>query len=151
MRAEDLVGTWIIESFHMEDCATGRRTQPWGEQPSGTVIFGSDGRMFALITAGGRSAPAVEADEAAAFRSMLAYSGHYRIEPPNQLVTRGDIAWLEPWVGSEQVRYCELSGDSLLHTSAPLDLPRQAEAAFAVVIWRKEAAPPSGACRYAYI
>ena len=82
MRAEDLVGTWIIESFLMEDCATGRRTRPWGEQPSGTVVFGSDGLMFALITADGRSAPTGEADEAAAFRSMLSYSGHYRVEPP---------------------------------------------------------------------
>ncbi len=144
MRAEDLVGTWIIETFYMEDCATGRRTRPWGEHPSGTVVFGSDGRMFALITAGGRSAPAGEADEAAAFRAMLAYSGHYRIESPNRLVTSVDIAWFEPWVGSEQVRYCELSGDSLFLTSAPLDLPRQGEAAFAVVTWRREAAPQSG-------
>ena len=144
MRAEDLVGTWIIQSFLMEDCTTGRRTRPWGEQPSGTVVFGSDGRMFALITAGGRSAPAGEADEAAAFRSMLAYSGHYRVEPPNRLVTSVDIAWFEPWVGSEQVRYCELSGDSLFLTSAPLDLPRQGEATFAVVTWRREPAPQSG-------
>jgi hypothetical protein len=138
MRAEELVGTWIMESFQMEDCATGRRTQPWGRGPSGTVVFVSEGRMFALITADGRPSPSNEADEAAAFRRMLAYSGQYRIEPPNRLVTAVDIAWFEPWVGSEQVRYCELSGDNLIMTSAPLNLPQQGSPAFAVVTWRRE-------------
>ncbi|NKM26541.1 hypothetical protein GFM18_17805 [Rhizobium laguerreae] len=140
MHAKDLVGIWIIESFHMEDCATGKRTQPWGERPSGAVTFNPEGRMFALITPDGRSDPKTEADEAVAFRSMLAYSGQYRVEPPNRLVTTVDIAWFEPWVGSEQVRYCNLSGDSLTLTSAPLNMPQQNALMFAVVTWRREVA-----------
>ncbi|MFF0948434.1 lipocalin-like domain-containing protein [Rhizobium leguminosarum] len=75
-----------------------------------------------------------------AFRSMLAYSGQYRVEPPNRLVTTVDIAWFEPWVGSEQVRYCNLSGDSLTLTSAPLNMPQQNALMFAVVTWRRELA-----------
>ena len=141
MHARDLVGIWIIDSFHTEDRATGKRTQPWGERPSGTVMFNPEGRMSALITPGGRSHPKTEADEAAAFRSMLAYSGRYRVEPPNRLVTTVDIAWFEPWVGSEQVRYFDLSGDSLTLTSAPLNMPQQNAPMFAVVTWRRELAP----------
>lgn len=140
MHAEDLVGIWIIESFHIEDCETGVRTAPWGERPSGTVMFDPDGRMFALITPDGRPHPRTEMEEAAAYRSMLAYSGRYRIDPPNRLVTVVDIAWFEPWVGSEQVRYCELSGDGLTLTSAPLNMPQQEAPAFAVVRWRRERA-----------
>jgi hypothetical protein len=140
MQAKDLVGIWIIESFQMEDCATGKRTQPWGEHPSGMVMFSPQGRMSALITPDDRSDPTTEADEAAAFRSMLAYSGRYRLEPPNRLVTTVDIAWFRPWVGTEQIRYCDLSGDRLALQSSPLNMPQQKTGMFAVVTWRREPA-----------
>jgi hypothetical protein len=136
MQAEDLVGIWIIESFDVEDCTTGRRTQPWGDRPSGTVIFDPGGRMFAMITSEQRTLS--DFDEADAFRSMLAYSGHYRVEPPNKLVTTVDIAWFEPWVGTEQVRFCDVSGDRMTLTSAPLNMPQQNAQTFAVVTWRRE-------------
>ncbi|WP_371075653.1 MULTISPECIES: lipocalin-like domain-containing protein [unclassified Sinorhizobium] len=64
----------------------------------------------------------------------------YRVESPNRLVTTVDIAWFEPWVGSEQVRYCDLAGDSLTLTSAPLNMPKQNAPTFAVVTWRREVA-----------
>jgi hypothetical protein len=144
MHAKNLVGIWTIDSFQIEDCATGQRTHPWGERPSGMVMFSPEGRMSALITPGGRSHPKTEGDEAAAFRSMLAYSGRYRVEPPNRLVTSVDIAWFEPWVGSEQVRYLDLSGDKLTLTSAPLNMPQQNAPMFAVVTWRREPARQSG-------
>lgn len=141
MRAQDLVGVWIIQSFHLEDPQTGQRTEPWGERPGGTVVFHPDGRMLALITAGPRSVPRTENDEAETFRKMLAYSGPYRVDPPNRLVTTVDISWFEPWIGTEQVRYCELSGDDLKLTSAPLSMPQERAPIFAVVTWKRERAP----------
>jgi hypothetical protein len=138
MQTEDLAGVWIIESFHVEDCATGKRTQPWGDRPSGTVMFDPGGRMFAMITSERRVSHETGLDEADAFRSMLAYSGHYRVEPPNRLVTTVDIAWFEPWVGTDQVRFCDISGDRMTLTSAPLNMPRQNAKTFAVVNWRRE-------------
>lgn len=138
MLARDLIGIWIVRSFYVEDCRTGERSQPWGDRPSGTVMFHPEGWMFALTTPDGRSRPAAEADEAAVFRSMLAYSGPYRLEPPNKLVTSVDMAGFEPWVGSEQVRYCATDGDRLTLTSTPLNMPQQQTApVFAVVGWTR--------------
>jgi hypothetical protein len=72
---------------------------------------------------------------------MLAYSGPFRVDPPNKLVTSVDIAWHEPWVGTEQTRYCELNADSLTLTSAPLGMPQrpgEQNEILAVVEWRRE-------------
>ena len=143
MQAHDLIGVWIIESFHLEDPDTGQKSQPWGECPSGTVIFHPDGRMFALITPDNRRLPKTEADQAAAFQKMLAYSGAYRIDPPDRLVTTVDISWFASWVRTEQIRTCYLNGDDLKLTSAPLSMPQEngdSTPVFAVVMWRREKA-----------
>jgi Lipocalin-like domain len=140
MLAHDLIGVWVIQSFYLENPQTGERSQPWGERPSGTVIFHPNGRMFALITSDDRSPPKTEADQAAAFRKMLAYSGEYRIDLPNRLVTTVDISWFESWIGTEQIRICDLNGDCLKLTSAPLFMPQEETPVFAVVLWRRERA-----------
>lgn len=145
MQAEDLHGVWIIQSFCLENIRTGERSYPWGERPAGTVIFHPDGRMFALITSADRPPPVSETEQATAFQRMLAYSGPYRLDPPNRLVTTVDMSWFEAWVGTEQVRYCDLSGDDLILTSAPLDMPREdgsLASVFAIVSWKRESARP---------
>jgi hypothetical protein len=47
------------------------------------------------------------ADQAEAFQKLVAYSGLYRIESPDRFVTAIDVAWFEPWLGSEQARKCQ--------------------------------------------
>lgn len=143
MQARDLVGVWMVQTFDLEDPRTGDRSRPWGDEPRGTLVFHPDGRMFAIIHANPRLPPETDLDQAAAFQKMLAYSGHYRVEPLDRLVTTVDIAWFEPWIGSEQVRYCELAGDDLVLRSAPLDMPREEAAIFAVVRWKRETAKPA--------
>jgi hypothetical protein len=138
MRREELVGVWVIRSFVVEERATGRQSRPWGDSPAGSAIFHPDGRMMALITAGPREAPSTLSDRAVAFDTMLAYSGAWRIDPPDALVTTVDIAWFEPWRGTEQIRYGRIEGDELTLTSAPLAMPDGATV-HAVVRWRREA------------
>ncbi|BCP52762.1 hypothetical protein K32_13790 [Kaistia sp. 32K] len=147
MENDRLLGAWLLKSFVYEDVRTGERHEPFGARPSGTILFHADGRFFALMTPGERSVPHSEGEQAAAFQSLIAYSGPYRLEPPNRLVTSVDIAWFEPWVGSEQVRYFTLDGDALDLVSAPLRLPKaggEETTVFARVSWRREksAAPP---------
>ena len=69
-------------------------------------------------TAEGRKAPQIDEDRAAAFRSMLAYSGKYRTEG-NRIIINVDIAWDESWNGTEQVRYYRIQGDQLHIEAAP--------------------------------
>lgn len=138
MHVPELIGVWLLVSFVVEDTVTGERFEPLGTAPSGTIVFHPEGRFFALMTPGKRAAPAGEAEQAAAFQKLIAYSGPYRFDPPNALVTSVDIAWFAPWVGSEQVRYFTLDGDDLTLRSAPLTMPGRTNTVVGVVQWKRE-------------
>jgi hypothetical protein len=69
--------------------------------------------MAAIITPTEQRQPATEADEASAFRNLIVYSGLYRLEPPDRFVTTVDVAWFQPWTGSQQARRFALHDDTL--------------------------------------
>jgi hypothetical protein len=100
----------------------GRRNQGTeargGEHPNGYIVVTGKGRWIVVQTAEGRKAPQTDEDRAAAFRSMLAYSGKCRTER-NKIVIKVDIAADESWNGTEQVRYFRLEGDRLHIEAAP--------------------------------
>src|ERR1700739_4449605 len=112
------VGTWKLVSCIFEDEQTKERTFPYGEHPKGYAILTPEGRLMALITAEGRKAPRTAEDRDAAFRSVAAYSGRYRVEG-NTFVTRVDIAWNESWVGTDQPRFFKVEGDRLSIEAPP--------------------------------
>ncbi len=91
---EALVGTWKLVSCFMEDVETKEQKPSWGERPNGYIVLTLDGRWIVVQTAEGRKAPKTDEDRAAAFRSMLAYSGKYRTEG-NEIIIKVDIAWDE--------------------------------------------------------
>ena len=112
-----LIGAWKLVSCLMEDVETKERKPLWGDRPNGCIIVTKDGQWTAIQTAEGHKAPKTDEDRAAAFRSMLAYSGKYRIEG-NKIIIDVDVAWDETWTGSEQVRYYRIDGDKLFIESA---------------------------------
>lgn len=118
-----LLGVWMLTAFHLVDQESGEESDAFGPNPVGTIVFHPEGRFFALVTPGAGSPPPDGAAGQVAAR-IIAYSGLYRFEPPNAFVTSVDIAWLEPWIGSEQKRYWSLEGDRLLVTTAPAQMPR---------------------------
>lgn len=44
--------------------------------------------------------PQTDEERAQALRSMISYSGRYRVED-NKVITKVEIAWNEAWVGGE--------------------------------------------------
>jgi hypothetical protein len=89
-----------------------------GEHPRGYQIATPEGRWLALVTADGRPVPKTDEDRAKALRSMIAYSGRYRIEG-DKVITKVEVAWNEAWVGGEQVRFLRFDGDDILHIESP--------------------------------
>jgi hypothetical protein len=75
-------------------------------------VFGSDGRMMAYLEADGRKAPQTDEERAAAYRTLNAYTGKYRVQGDNWITTV-DAAWNTGWVGTEQERSFTLSGNRL--------------------------------------
>ncbi len=119
MAMEDKIcGVWKLVAQYYEDVETQERVAPFGDHPRGYQIATRDGRWMALATAGDRQALETGAERAAAFRSMIAYSGRWRVEG-DTVVTRVEAAWNEEWVGSEQVRHARFDGDDRLLLESP--------------------------------
>ena len=74
-----IVGTWKLVSVVYEDAQTKERTPVLGEHPRGYQIATPEGRWLALVTADGRPVPKTDEDRAKALRTMIAYSGRYRV------------------------------------------------------------------------
>jgi len=105
-------GCWRLISFDTELQDSKERSQPWGAAPNGYLIFSPDGRMMALITAQAREPGNTEEKLAALFRTLMAYTGRYRIDG-DRFITKVDLSWNEAWNGSEQERFYNLDGDTL--------------------------------------
>ncbi len=107
-QAAGLTGVWILRSAYGERVDTKERILMFGENPRGVLILHEGGRMAALIT------PTLKRDDPPpAPRQLVAYSGRYRIEPPNRFVTDVDIAWFPSWVGSAQGRNFSIENGEL--------------------------------------
>ena len=109
---DELCGSWRLVSFHTELRDSSERVQPWGADPRGHLVFTPDGRMMVLVTANAREPGASDEKAAALFRTMMAYTGRYRIEG-DCFVATIDASWNEAWNGSEQARFFKVDGDTL--------------------------------------
>jgi len=107
-----VVGTWKLVSFWNE-FQDGSEARPmYGKNPTGVMVFTSDNRFMAIVEAEGRKPPQTDEDRAAAFRTLIAYTGMVRFEG-DQLITKVDVSWNPGWVGTEQVRSFRFEGDRL--------------------------------------
>ena len=133
-----LLGVWKLESWYSEFKATGEKKNFYGERPNGYLIFTPENRMLAFVTSTQRKKPHTDEDRVAAFRSMAAYSGVYRVKG-NRWIAKVDVAWDESWTGTEQVRFFRIDGDKLTVTTAfqpNSNLPGNPETR-GVLIWRR--------------
>jgi hypothetical protein len=133
-----IVGTWALVSVVYEDVATRERTPVYGEHPRGIQIATPEGRWLALMTAEGRAIPKSDEDRAQALKSMIAYTGRYRVEN-GQVITKVEAAWNEAWVGGEQVRHIRFEGDRLYIESPPMPHPNiDDKTVRVIVVWQRE-------------
>jgi hypothetical protein len=132
-----LVGTWTLVTVCFEFVDTGEVADLYGDRPTGRLILTRKGQLSVMITAGDRKRTEGRADDAALFRSMMAYSGAYRIEL-DVLTTEVDLAWEPGWVGTHQVRHFKLDGDNLALTTAPQTHPMFPDRpGRGILLWRR--------------
>ena len=127
-----------LVSVHYEDQATNERTPVYGEHPNGVQIATPQGRWLALMTADGRTIPTSDTDRAQALKTMIAYTGRYRVEN-GQVITKVEAAWNEAWVGGEQVSNIRFESDRLYIESPPMPHPNMSDKVVRViVVWQRE-------------
>ena len=133
-----LLGTWKLKSYVVTR-TTGERLTPYGEKPSGYLIYSADGRMQAIGTANNRVASSdstpLDKVRAVLFDTMFAYAGTYSVED-GRVIHHVDVSWNEAWTGTDQVRRFEVHGSSLTLLTQVTDAASSSETQF-VVRWDK--------------
>jgi hypothetical protein len=136
--AERIVGTWKLVSVLYEDAQTKERWPVLGAHPAGYQIATPEGRWLALVTAEGRKPPQTDADRAQALRTMISYTGKYRLED-GKVITKVEAAWNEAWVGTEQIRAYRFDGNLLHLESPPQPHPNLAGRVVRIIVtWERE-------------
>jgi hypothetical protein len=135
--ADGLVGVWKLVSWQViVDNEPPQNV--FGLHPKGYLILTREGRAIALTTAEDRTPGTGDAERAALHKSMLAYTGKYRIEGQD-FITRVDASWNEEWNGTEQRRHFRIAGDKLFIESAPapsIVFPSKTD--FRRIVWERE-------------
>ena len=120
--ADEFVGAWKLVSFERRTPA-GELTYPMGDRPVGRLTYDAFGRMSAQLMQPDR--PKFKANDAArtgtaeekvaAYNGYTAYYGTFTVNEADHMVVHHVEASLYPnWVGSDQRRAYEFSGDQLI-------------------------------------
>jgi hypothetical protein len=140
----EVFGVWRLVSAKVKVEDTGEEIDVHGENPRGFAIFEPSGRMMAIITPSGRIAPKNDAEAAALFKGMTAYTGRIRVEG-NTIVTAVDAAWHPDWEKTEQMRFVDLSGDTLTLSTPVRDHPSLPKPHRGIFTWTREQELPDRA------
>lgn len=144
--AIDLQGTWRLMSWRRV-AHDGGVTYPFGDDATGILMYGSDGRMAVQMTAARR--PGVPTSDplggdadarAAAYSTCLAYFGSYEVRG-DSVVHRIDASLYPNWSGAEQVRSVELDGDRLVLRTPPAAVVNE-------MAWMRESAARARSTRF---
>jgi hypothetical protein len=119
-------GIWRLVSFQVEFQATGERQDVRGKNPTGYINFTPEGRMGVIITNEGRQPATTDQDRAELFKTLVAYTGLYRVEG-DKWITNVDVSANPAWVGTEQTRSFKIDGNRLQESTALMQFAAQPE------------------------
>ncbi len=140
MSQKSIVGVWALKSFESEDVETKAIERPLGPHPVGHLIFTPGGHMSAMCISAERKPLDVDnptdAERVALFKTMVAYSGKYRLE--GDRVLHGVIAsWRGDWTGTTQTRFSEIAEPELTVRTAPFRNPRDGRMCIVTIKWER--------------
>jgi len=120
-----IVGTWRLVSASSTDSSGQQLDPPYGANPIGFLTYSIDGRVTALISFGGRKPlsmgakpPALQEEQAEAFKTFLAYGGRYRLNG-DKVIHSIEISSIQNFVNKELVRTVKLLGDQIKLVTPP--------------------------------
>lgn len=126
---KDIVGTWRLVETRAKNDAGEPFDKPYGPEPMGTVTFGANGRMLAVLCDGRREMPGGETE-----REYNSYCGNYTFDGET-LTTRVDAASDTTRLGGDQVRRVAFNGARL--TLFPPPRPWRGDRQHREMIWER--------------
>ena len=125
MPENSLVGTWRLVSWENRD-AQGHVSWPAGHAPRGYIMYTADGYVSVQIMPANRPPFAAgdllggsSAEKAGAAETYTAYAGRYE-RRGNTVIHHVEVSLFPNWVGTQQERLLEISGDILTLSTAPI-------------------------------
>jgi hypothetical protein len=128
---EPFLGSWSLVSY-AQVLPSGEVLRPFGESPSGLILYQADGQMSAHISVGSPagfasddSFQATAEEAAAAWRSYFSYWGSFTVDVEKGVVVhRVEGSSFSNWIGTEQARHFRFDGADrlILETSSPSGL-----------------------------
>ena len=85
--------------------------------------------------------PTTDEERAQAFRTMIGYSGRYRVDG-STIATKVDVAWNESWVGGEQVG-TSASRRRCSSRARRCRIPTSSRVVRVIVTWQLRRSPPA--------
>ncbi len=140
---QQVVGVWRLLSSESTVVDQGKTEITVTEKPKGYIILTPWGRMMTVCIGGDgdrNKTPTSQADFSELWKTMLAYTGKYRVEG-DELVTNVDVSWYELWTGTEQRRQFKLEGNKLTIVTKPQPIGTGHRAKAMVscrVVWERE-------------
>lgn len=124
MIANPLIGTWRLISCENRT-ADGQVTYPFGRDAVGYLMYNQDGYMFAALMplsrrkfAAGDIMGGTSKEKATATETFMSYCGRYEFQG-DTVIHHVELSLFPNWVGGDQERLVELSGNQLTLSTRP--------------------------------
>ncbi len=134
------VGTWKLVSFELRH-NDGNVIYPFGENATGYLLYNLDGYMSVAFMRADRSpfsspdmTQATLEEKGKAFDETLCYCGKYTIHD-NQITHHIEVSLFPNWIGLDQIRFYEFSGNLLTLSTPPLKVYGKTQVA--KLIWER--------------
>jgi hypothetical protein len=125
MTSNPLIGTWRLVSWENRG-SDGQISYPLGKDALGYIMYNPDGYMFVAIMRPNRGRFAAEdllsgstEEKAQAAGTYVSYCGRYEFRGAT-VVHRVELSLFPNWVGGDQERLVEVTGDRLTLSTRPI-------------------------------
>ncbi len=140
MPSNPLIGTWQLISWENRGI-DGQISYSFGQDAVGYIMYQPDGYMFVAITRPHRAPFAVgdllrgsTAEKVAAAESYISYCGRYEFQG-EKVIHHIQFSLFPNWVGGDQERFVELTGDRLQLSTRPMLLEGKQQTAH--LVWER--------------
>src|SRR5688500_3567943 len=126
MTPNPLIGTWRLVSWENRSLVDGQISYPLGKDAAGYIMYNQDGYMFVAIMGPNRLKFAANdllsgtpEEEAQAEETYVSYCGQYDYDG-DKVVHHVELSLFPNWVGVDQERLVELTGNRLTLSTPPI-------------------------------
>ena len=139
--ADSIVGTWRLVSVSEQETETKAIRKPLGDHPLGLLTYTADGHVAFIMADPSRkpaaTPKATDAEAAALYRTMAAYSGTYHLDG-DALTNHVAVAWNQAWNGTDLHRIVVIAGNTLTATTAPFVSPFYGKEIVSTLVFERE-------------